>query len=909
MKGVRLFLFVICIYLGCISDVRAQEPSPCLAGRCYALVVANSDYTQPGWRKLDNPRRDQGLVAEALRSIPFKVTETADVSPKQLLKQIDDLAVEIKKNGSLDDAIILIYVAGHGQAVAGENLLIMPRADGEGNDKLELDELLSKLGGLEVGRVLLFIDACRNSADVNGTQSGTITRGASARSNSGFAPITPDLVPRRVYITFSTQFGSTASDGPKSGFSPFAVAFREHITSTEPFQVVLRDIARTTAVTASVLGLMPQRPQSYYGSSQGQIEQLDVFSLVSERKEQSSKSPPLTIESATQMLVDLAKSDPLEDLGQGEALRFLIGQGRSIAGLTLDGLTFKGLNLRGLRAREANFRLSDLSGTDLRGSDFSQAVLIASNLEGTNLSDARLAGANLKIAQARAINLSGADLSGTQLTGADLRGANLRGANLSGAVAVLADLRDADFTDANVQGLVLLASDLRGANFDRVRGNYLDLHSALIDEKAFNSLPKDTACALQDDEVSLGAKLTRRKLESNDLTVLWELPYSSGIRLPNYGFRFWKACKMDEIPQNASEFSPYRKTENWPRNVIYFNANVGLEFEQGAFSAKQESKLIALIQSLSERGKTIAEGLDSSIHFPFQQREQILLQSIRLGYSGLNRSTRASIILTNYTGLPGNWSSRLLAARDPAKRKELIDDHPWELRVKEHPISRFQFEYELNEMGISPEQLDGTKPMLPPELLFNGIAPNDYSLTVALEMLQHDGRVAPLPAPIKAWQLPSKSRRKNREYPRQPPKTPIERVDGYGFERNFVVQSFDDWRLEQASIVAAKEHKTNQQALEVIDSFARNMNISKEFNFLISQGIFFAVKIKSDELKARENEIVLLNGTLISLHTLPWTKNEKNEAEQRPWASENVDGLRQMGVVTEPKITLIPVKN
>ena len=142
--------------------------------------------------------------------------------------------------------------------------------------------------------------------------------------------------------------------------------------------------------------------------------------------------------------------------GRLEALRDLLANRVSLAGINLDDAWLEGAQLTG--------------GTMTRGS-----------LQRANLAHATLAGANLEGA-----DLSGANLVGANLAGAYLKGANLAGARLSAATLDGADLDEvrgwkdvASFGHASIEGIRHAPSGF--ADFARERGA-VDATTSATDE-------------------------------------------------------------------------------------------------------------------------------------------------------------------------------------------------------------------------------------------------------------------------------------------------------------------------------------------------------------------------------------------------------------------------------------------
>ena len=96
--------------------------------------------------------------------------------------------------------------------------------------------------------------------------------------------------------------------------------------------------------------------------------------------------------------------------GRVEALRHLLRNNVSLAGINLDGAWLEGVQLE-----DATLVRGSLQSTNLTGANLSRA-----NLEGADLRNAVLVTANLTDARLRGANLSGARLSAATLDGADL---------------------------------------------------------------------------------------------------------------------------------------------------------------------------------------------------------------------------------------------------------------------------------------------------------------------------------------------------------------------------------------------------------------------------------------------------------------------------------------------------------
>ena len=82
-----------------------------------ALVIGNAAYE---YAPLAHPRNDAGSIAAVLREQGFKVTVAYDLNQQQLINRVDEFAARLQES----QGVGLLYYAGHGVAVDGENYLI-----------------------------------------------------------------------------------------------------------------------------------------------------------------------------------------------------------------------------------------------------------------------------------------------------------------------------------------------------------------------------------------------------------------------------------------------------------------------------------------------------------------------------------------------------------------------------------------------------------------------------------------------------------------------------------------------------------------------------------------------------------------------------------------------------------------
>jgi len=243
-------LVVICAGLAGLYALPAEA-------RRVALVIGNSEYQHT--RVLPNPRNDAEAIAKLLRDIGF-----ADVALKTDLAyraMREELRAFAGKAGDADVAIV--YYAGHGIEVAGENYLVPTDAKLARDLDLEYEAitLASVLNAVSDARKLklVILDACRNNplGDKLALRAGVtreVSRGLVRIESKG-----------DVLVAYSAKAGTVAQDG-KGKHSPYAEALLQHMPT--PGVDVLRMFGQ---VKEAVLGATDRKQEPWlYGSPGGE---------------------------------------------------------------------------------------------------------------------------------------------------------------------------------------------------------------------------------------------------------------------------------------------------------------------------------------------------------------------------------------------------------------------------------------------------------------------------------------------------------------------------------------------------------------------------------------------------------------------------------------------------------------
>ena len=101
---------------------RIQAPAQALPRpeQRVALVIGNSNYRNVA--QLPNPDNDAQSMAQFLNSAGFEVISATDVTQNDMIQVVQDFSDKVAERGP--NTVAMIYYAGHGVQVAGENYLI-----------------------------------------------------------------------------------------------------------------------------------------------------------------------------------------------------------------------------------------------------------------------------------------------------------------------------------------------------------------------------------------------------------------------------------------------------------------------------------------------------------------------------------------------------------------------------------------------------------------------------------------------------------------------------------------------------------------------------------------------------------------------------------------------------------------
>jgi len=185
-----------------------------LAESRLALVIGQSAYKSVP--ALPNPANDAKAVSEMLTDAGFAVTSASDLSQDEMRARISDFAGQVAAKGA--DTVALVFYAGHGLQIDGENYLVPVDVDPKREadipiQAVRLNDVLNTLTSVPSRMRILLLDACRNNPFPE--------LGKSA--GHGLAIIDAKIGAPGTFVSFSTSPGAEAEDGSGAN-SPYTTA-------------------------------------------------------------------------------------------------------------------------------------------------------------------------------------------------------------------------------------------------------------------------------------------------------------------------------------------------------------------------------------------------------------------------------------------------------------------------------------------------------------------------------------------------------------------------------------------------------------------------------------------------------------------------------------------------------------
>lgn len=219
MSGAVLRGLVVSIFLVCSVHLAA-------AAEKIALIVDVSGYSSLAG--LVNPHHDGQAISSALQSLGFQVERVSD--PKTT--ELRDVLAKFS-DASATSEIAIVYFAGHGAEVEGQNYVLavdasIDEASDIADQGVPTSAVLHSVSEARQLRIVI-LDACRNNPFPG--VAGISPLKSVPRSDAGSQPISPPRADRGTLIVYSAKDGFPALDGKANENSPFARALLDHLAT------------------------------------------------------------------------------------------------------------------------------------------------------------------------------------------------------------------------------------------------------------------------------------------------------------------------------------------------------------------------------------------------------------------------------------------------------------------------------------------------------------------------------------------------------------------------------------------------------------------------------------------------------------------------------------------------------
>src|SRR5438270_1333092 len=197
-----------------LALTQLTTPTDAAAEARLALVIGQSAYrTVP---ELPNAANDAKGMTELLGNAGFTVTTASNLAQNDMRQAISDFAGKVSASGA--DTVALVFYAGHGLQIDGENYLVPVDIDVKREadipiQAVRLNDVLNTLSSVPTKMRILLLDACRNNPfpDINKT------------AGHGLAIVDAKTGSPGTFVSFSTSPGAEAEDGNGSD-SPYTTA-------------------------------------------------------------------------------------------------------------------------------------------------------------------------------------------------------------------------------------------------------------------------------------------------------------------------------------------------------------------------------------------------------------------------------------------------------------------------------------------------------------------------------------------------------------------------------------------------------------------------------------------------------------------------------------------------------------
>src|SRR5256886_4389358 len=164
-----------------------------------ALVIGQSAHRSVP--ALPNPANDAKAVTQLLTDSGFEVSTAADLSQGQMREAVSEFAGKVAAKGA--DTVALVFYAGHGLQIDGENFLVPVDIDPKREadipiQAVRLNDVLNTLTSAPSKMRILLLDACRDNP----------FPAISKSAGGGLAIIDAKIGAPNTFLSFSTSPGA-----------------------------------------------------------------------------------------------------------------------------------------------------------------------------------------------------------------------------------------------------------------------------------------------------------------------------------------------------------------------------------------------------------------------------------------------------------------------------------------------------------------------------------------------------------------------------------------------------------------------------------------------------------------------------------------------------------------------------
>lgn len=196
-KTLSIYAFCLVLCSGLLAAANAQQPQPAQQEKRIALVVGNGAYAKS---PLATAANDAGLIAQTLQAAGFDVVGARDLDGDTLRKSFRDFFQKAEASGP--GTVAMVYLAGYGVQLAGENYFIpvdsaLNRDTDIPIEGLRVSDYLRQLAALPLKAGIVVLDAARQQPFIEGGQPIA----------SGLALVEPDP---RMLVAFNAAPGTVA---------------------------------------------------------------------------------------------------------------------------------------------------------------------------------------------------------------------------------------------------------------------------------------------------------------------------------------------------------------------------------------------------------------------------------------------------------------------------------------------------------------------------------------------------------------------------------------------------------------------------------------------------------------------------------------------------------------------------